>query len=349
MAGRTTAEDAGFGKLKQDLRQGSPAGVYIFCGEEAYLRDHYLQQLRKKIATGPAEAFNYHRFDGRSLSMDALTGALEALPMMAERTLTVVDDYDLFKAPEAERSRLIASLSDLPDSTTVVFVYDTLEYKPDGRLKKLAALLKDKAQVVHFEKQSQRALTDWVVKHFQAVHKQIAPDTCAELIFQTGGSMTTLAMEIEKLASYTDAPVITKQDLAAVVEPVLEAVVFQITDAIREEKFDLALQKLRTQFLMQQEPIPILAAIGGQMRRLYAAKLLQEQGKTGELLLQLFGMRDFAARSTMAAARGFSLVWCEKAVVWCAETDYRLKTSYDDPQRLVEQLILRLAEERRHG
>lgn len=51
----------------------------------------------------------------------------------------------------------------------MVFVYDTLEYKPDGRLKKLAALLKEKAQVVTFEKQSQRALTDWVVKHFQAV------------------------------------------------------------------------------------------------------------------------------------------------------------------------------------
>ena len=29
--------------------------------------------------------------------------------------------------------------------------------------------------------------------------------------------------------------------------------------------------------------------------------------------------------------------------------DYRLKTSYDDPQRLVEQLILSLAEARRHG
>ncbi len=349
MAGKKTGEDAAFTKLKADLRQGTPAGLYIFCGEEVYLRDHYLQQLRKKIATGPAEAFNYHRFDGRSLSMDDLTGALEALPMMAERTLTIVDDYDLFKAPETERNKLIASLSDLPESTTVVFVYDTLEYKPDGRLKKLAALLKEKAQVVTFEKQSQRALTDWVVKHFQAVKKQISPEICAELIFQTGGSMTALAMEIEKLSAYTDAPVITKQDLAAVVEPVLEAVVFQITDAIREENFDLALQKLRTQFLMQQEPIPILAAIGGQMRRLYAAKLLQEQGKTADMLLRLFGMRDFAARNTMAAARGFSMAWCEEALVLCAQTDYRLKTSYDDPQRLVEQLILSLAEARRHG
>lgn len=80
MAGKKTGEDAAFTKLKADLRQGTPAGLYIFCGEEVYLRDHYLQQLRKKIATGPAEAFNYHRFDGRSLSMDDLTGALEALP-----------------------------------------------------------------------------------------------------------------------------------------------------------------------------------------------------------------------------------------------------------------------------
>lgn len=67
------------------------------------------------------------------------------------------------------------------------------------------------------------------------------------------------------------------------------------------------------------------------------------------MLLRLFGMRDFAARNTMAAARGFSMAWCEEALVLCAQTDYRLKTSYDDPQRLVEQLILSLAEARRHG
>ena len=31
------------------------------------------------------------------------------------------------------------------------------------------------------------------------------------------------------------------------------------------------------------------------------------------------------------------------------ETDYQMKTSYDDSQRLLELLILRLAVEARHG
>jgi DNA polymerase-3 subunit delta len=349
MAGKQMMENAAFSKLKADLRQNRVENLYVFCGEETYLRDHYLQQMKKKLIAGPAEAFNFHRFEGRGLSANTLSDALEALPMMAEHTLTIVDDYDLFSLGESERTRLIAALSDLPETTTVVFVYDTLTYKPDGRQKKLAALMKEKAQVVTFEKQSQRALSDWIGKHFQAHGKQISPEVCAELIFQTGGSMTTLAMEIDKLAAYTDAPVIRREDLEAVVEPVLEAVVFQITDAIRERNFDLALRKLQDQFLMQQEPISILAAIGSQLRRLYAAKVLQEQGKTIQTMMELFGMKEYPARNTMAAAKGFSMHWCEKAVIWCAETDYRLKTSYDDPQRLVEQLILRLAEEQRHG
>ena len=31
------------------------------------------------------------------------------------------------------------------------------------------------------------------------------------------------------------------------------------------------------------------------------------------------------------------------------ETDYQMKTSFDDPQRLLELLILRLAQEARRG
>ena len=35
------------------------------------------------------------------------------------------------------------------------------------------------------------------------------------------------------------------------------------------------------------------------------------------------------------------------AVQLCEQTDYRLKTSYDEPQRLLELLILQLAQEAR--
>ena len=50
----------------------------------------------------------------------------------------------------------------------------------------------------------------------------------------------------------------------------------------------------------------------------------------------------------MSQARRLSERFCERAVLLCCETDFKLKRSYDDPKRLLEMLVLTLAEEARH-
>ena len=47
-------------QFKQDLKNNTPGNFYIFCGEEAFLRDYYLAELTKKLACGPAAEFNTH-------------------------------------------------------------------------------------------------------------------------------------------------------------------------------------------------------------------------------------------------------------------------------------------------
>ena len=51
----------------------------------------------------------------------------------------------------------------------------------------------------------------------------------------------------------------------------------------------------------------------------------------------------------MDAERRFSLAFCKKASQLILETDYRMKTSFDDSERLLEMLILQLAQEARNG
>ena len=135
-------------QFKQDLKNNTLGNFYIFCGEEAFLRDYYLAELTKKLACGPAAEFNTHRFDGASISPQALLDAVEAMPMMAERTLVRVDDVDLFKLPEQAREQYRGIFEDLPDYVCLVFCYDTIEYKPNGQLRKLSDTLKKHAQVL---------------------------------------------------------------------------------------------------------------------------------------------------------------------------------------------------------
>ena len=92
----------------------------------------------------------------------------------------------------------------------------------------------------------------------------------------------------------------------------------------------------------------ILGAVGSHFRRLGVARTLQDNGKTYSDLMRLCGMSDYAAKKTMDMARRFSPRFCAFAAQLILETDNALKTSYDDPQRLLEVLILRLAQEARN-
>ena len=347
MARKPVQQNNGLQQLKQDLRTQQPARLYLFYGEEMFLLHYYLQQLRKKTVEELTASFNDHRFTAETFDMQSFTDAVENLPMMAEHTLVQVDDIDLFKLGEKDREHMIQVLSDIPDYCTVVFTYNTVEYKPDKRQKKLWETISKHGTQVEFARQEQRELIAWVSRHFAAAGKRISNDLCAYLIDIPGGLMTTLSGEIDKICAYSGAEEIVRQDIDAVTEPVLDAVVFQMTDLLSAGKYGEALLKLQQLLKMQQEPIAILGAVGSQMRRIGTARTVLDAGKSSGDLMKLCGMADYPARKTMDAARRFTPAFCARASQLVLETDYAMKTSYDEPERLLELLILQLAQEAR--
>ena len=225
MAERKTP-NKGYQKLKSDLSTGNIGQVYIFYGEESYLREYYLGEIKKKLVPAGFEEFNYHRLSGKTLTMQELNEAVEAMPMMAERTLIVVTDCDLFKLPEEQRTALIALLNDFPPYCCLVFVYDLVEYKPSKTYKKLYEALDKNAQSVKFEAQERSDLINWIARRFRALGKGIDAQTAEHLIFTCGALMTGLVPEIEKIGAYAKGKNITTDDINAVADPVLDAVVF---------------------------------------------------------------------------------------------------------------------------
>ena len=58
--------------------------------------------------------------------------------------------------------------------------------------------------------------------------------------------MTALGGEIDKICAYSGAEHIHRSDIDAVVEPVLDAMVFQMTDLLGQGSYAAALEKLQT-------------------------------------------------------------------------------------------------------
>ena len=335
--------------LKAAIRSGAPDRLYIFHGEEVFLLNHYLEQLKKVLLDDLTESFNFHKLNSETFDIQSFADSVEAMPMMAEHTLVLVDEVDFFKLPEAERNKVAEVLSDIPDYCTVVFTYETTPWKPDKRLKKLWDAVQANATIVEFAKQGQRELIAWVSRHFLARGKRISNDLCAYLIDVTGGTMTALSGEINKISSYSGADEIKKSDIDAVTEPVMDAVVYEMTNLISDGKYGPALQKLQQLLKMQEEPLGILGAIGGNFRRISSARTIMDHGRGAQELMKLYGMKEYPARKTMDAARRFRPEFCAKAAELVLETDYKMKTSFDDPDRLLELLILQLAQEAHRG
>ncbi len=345
---KKTAPANGLSELKQALKAKDLGRLYFFHGEEVFLLNHYLNQVRKQLIDPLTESFNYHRFTSETFDLRDFGDAVENLPMMAEHTFVQVDDVDLFKLNESDRGHMIDVISDIPDYCTVVFSFETVAWKPDKRLKKLWEAV-SAGTVVEFAKQDQRDLVAWIQRHFAARKKQIAAELCVYLIDITGGTMTALSGEIEKICAYSGADAICRADIDAVTEPVLDAVVFQMTDLMSDGKYDQAFAKLQQLLKMQQEPLAILGAVGGHFRRLGTARTLLDAGKNSQELQKLCGLPDYPARKTMEAARRFKPAFFKTASELILETDYQIKTSFDDPVRLLEVLVLRLSQEARNG
>ena len=335
-------------RLKSDIKLNTPGRFYIFCGEEAYLRRHWLDKLRAAVVEDFAEAFNFHRFNAGTITPQAVLDSLEALPMMAQRSMIQIDDVNFFALPAEEAAAYAKFFSDIPDYCTVVLVYETVEFKPDRRKKALAEVF-DGAVVVEFTQPSDRELVSWIARHLKKAEKSITVDDAQYLIHRTGGAMTALLGELGKLCAYVEDETVTREHIDLLVEPVLEAEVWALTDAIAAGRYETALQTLRTLLQKQEEPVKILGGMGSQFRRLLAAKRLMDGGKRQQDLMKLCGIGSWPAQKTMESAKRLSERFCARAVELCLEADEKLKTSYDDPDRVLEFLVLELAGESRNG
>jgi len=316
--------------------------LYIFHGEERYLLERSLDTLRKLLCPDGLSSFNYNYFDGNTLTVDEFENAVNTFPAFAEKTLIEVHDFNLFKGDARERFCKI--FADLPDYVCIVFVYSTIEYKPDGRQKLNKELLKH-INVIDFVAQGQDRLVKWIRRHFADAGKSISTNDAEYLSFITGGLMVNLKGEIEKVAAYSINDTISKQDIDAVVTPVLDTVTYKLTDALVNRNNKHALQLLDELFQMREAPHTLIYSISLKMRQLLAARICIENKLTKTKLIELTGIRhEFQARLLMNTASKTTLSECRFAVLSCASTAFELNSSSTDSESQIIELVTRLAQ-----
>lgn len=333
-----------YSEVSRELKKDDPQRLYLLHGQEDYLLARFVEELTRACLPDGVDDFSFRELDGASLNMQELSDSVNALPFASERTLTIVRGYDINHCKEGDQKALERIVSDIPDFATLVFINRGAS-EPDGRLKAVK-LLRKYARDIDFAGQSGSALNNWIRRRFDALGKRIEPAACDALVYASGSLMGALVPEIEKIAAGTPGDTVSVADVERLAFRIPETRAFDMTDRLAERDYDGAVKCMSDLITMGEEPLLILGAVSYQMRRLYAARLAQEERLGRDFVMKCTGIKnDFAYNRLTASARRFSLAGLKRAVELCVETDYAMKSAGGDPQERLNELLVRFAVE----
>lgn len=168
--------------------------VYYLYGDDDFLKEQSTRELVDTAVDPATRDFNLEIRRGGELDAEALDALLGTPPMLADRRVVVLRDVDkLKKGPRALLDRYLAR----PAHDTVLVIVAPSGVKGDRTLS-------ERATAVEFAPLTGDRLPRWVTYHAQHVlDRTIAPEAVTLLLEAVGGDLAQLAIELEKLASYT--------------------------------------------------------------------------------------------------------------------------------------------------
>ena len=125
----------------------------------------------------------------------------------------------------------------------------------------------------------------------------------------------------------------------------MDAVIFDLTDAITENRYDKAINLISNLIAQKNSEVSIFSTIFKHIQRLYFAKLNYiSRGDERELLTLIGSNSSFFARKLSSSAQKLTIEWLRNALLLCAQTDSELRDSnISDRQKAIELTLLEIS------
>lgn len=308
------------------------SSLHLFVGEEDLLVEEGVRALIDELLPAEVRALNFDTLDAAATPPAEIVLRLNTLPFFGDRRVVLVKDVD---ALPTEGLRVLEEhLSHGVPPTVAIFTARGID-----RRSRLFKAIQQHGTVHPCDPPGWREVPVWVERYAARVRKKLKPPAAQHLVSLVGTDLRTLALEIEKLAAYVgDNPEITGADVEAVASHLAEASVFDLTDAIGARDARKAMAALQS-LLQSEHPLPILAMIAGQFRRL--ARTVAVGARSESALAAAIGVHPYAARKLLALARHYR--WRDFPPIFAEieEADRAIKST-GQPELALETLVARL-------
>lgn len=340
---------------KQLITEGQTSGLYVVAGEEKYLVKREAQRLIKRAWGQVFPEFNRNEF-GNSASIDDIADAVEALPFMAEKKCVSVADFDVEEKNQVELGKLYELMENVPDTTSLVLWYPTLEFDEKKSAKWRNFLKKSGAcgKVLLCGRRSGADLRKLLMREAEKAECALSRENADKIVSYAGQDVSLLLHEIEKLCAYAqglqkesgrEGPAeITGGIIEDLVPKSTETTVFLMANALTAGNYEKAYGLLDALFYQHEEPLAILGALSASYVDMYRVRAALESGKPGNAPAEYgdYKGKEFRLRNAERSAKGISRKVLRKSLDLLLEADLALKGSRLEPRLVMDELIAKL-------
>ncbi|MBQ8638716.1 MAG: DNA polymerase III subunit delta [Lachnospiraceae bacterium] len=322
-------------KLRQDIKGKTFESVYLLFGEETYLVRSYKEQLKQAISGEDTMNFSY--FEGKGVSLEAVSDLAMTMPFFAERRLILLDGTGLFKGTVQDGWIDLVKL--LPETCHLVFVESEVDKR--NRLYKAVGSC---GYCGELQRQSDRDLKRWIVSGLSRQNLGITSDALELFLQKTGDDMENIRMEMEKLASYCmGCEGVTSADVEAICTERITNRIFEMTQAVSEGNQTKALELYYDLLALKEPGMRILFLIARQMNQLLCVKEMMAGGGTKDSIASNMKLRPFIAGKLMTQARRFSVKQLRSCVELCVSLEEAVKSGNMNDQIAVEMVLMSIS------
>ncbi|MEB6208867.1 DNA polymerase III subunit delta [Staphylococcus pasteuri] len=320
--------------------------IIMVYGEVPDLVEKKSSEMINKYLQSEKDDFNYVKYNLYETEITPIIEEALTMPFFSDKKAILVQNAYVFTGEKVTKElnqntdQLLEFIEKYDGENLIVF--EVFQNKLDER-KKLTKTLKKNGQLKKVEQMSEEEIKKWIQSKLNDNFKDIKQDALNYMIELTGINFNIISQELDKLMLFLgDRPTINKDDVNQIINRSLEQNVFLLTEYIQKRQKNKAIQLVKDLINMKEEPIKLLAMITSNYRLYYQCKILSQKGYSGQQIAKTVNVHPYRVKLALGQVRHYQLEDLLNIINSCAETDYKLKSSYMDKQLILELFILSL-------
>ncbi len=322
-------------ELKKKLNSGEIGGVYLFYGDEVYIKDSFIKKMLDMVDDGGMADFNKIIFDGEKTDISEIDDAVESFPVMCEKKIILIKDSKVFsKAKDEIKQYWQKRLDNLPDYVIIIFDEKSID-KRNAVYKKLTSI----GTAVEFEIMNDNDTVTWVERQVLNNKKKISKDVAQYFVSVCDAGLSNIKNELDKLLCYCETQ-IGKSDVDKIVSKAVGVRVFELTDHIMSKNPDKAIKILYDLKTIKEPAIRLMFILSSTFDKMLYSSLALAEGKSYSEIAPKIKTTPYIAQKYANSARSFGENYLMDRIIAAANMDLDIKNGLISDWEALELYVI---------